>query len=173
MPRPPLQLVSESATEAGGSLFRQYSGYVASIALRLLGRDHEVEDVVQDVFLAALSGVAGVREKGAIRGWLATVTVRVVARRLRVRRLRSFLGLDEAPDYALIAHSATAEQKVIVAEVYRVLDGLRVRDRLAWTLRHAEDLPLDQVALLCNCSLATVKRSIAVAESAIAKALDD
>src|SRR6476469_6637719 len=33
-------------------LIRAHSGYVASLAYRLLGRDDEVDDVVQDVFVS-------------------------------------------------------------------------------------------------------------------------
>src|SRR5258708_2484860 len=69
--------------------FRRYSRYVAAVALRLLGRDDEVDDVVQEVFLAALRGMRRLREPEAVRGWLATVTVRIAGRRLRRRRLRT------------------------------------------------------------------------------------
>jgi RNA polymerase sigma-70 factor, ECF subfamily len=50
------------------ALFRRYSAYVAAVALRLLGRDDEVDDVVQEVFLAALRGLRQLREEGAVKG---------------------------------------------------------------------------------------------------------
>lgn len=40
-------------------LYHRFAPYVAAIAGRILGRESEVEDVVQDVFVAALG--AGVR----------------------------------------------------------------------------------------------------------------
>ena len=40
--------------------YRLYSRYVAAIAIRLIGRDDEVDDVVQDVFLRAHRGAGGV-----------------------------------------------------------------------------------------------------------------
>ena len=55
------------------SVYRAYSRYVAAIALRLLGSDDEVDDVVQEVFVVAMRGLRGLREPGAIRGWLATI----------------------------------------------------------------------------------------------------
>jgi len=42
-------------------LFRGYARYVSAIGLRLLGRRDEVDDLVQDVFMAAMGGIAGVR----------------------------------------------------------------------------------------------------------------
>src|SRR5690242_5658768 len=74
--------------------FRRYGAYVAAIALRLLGRDDEVDDVVQEVFLAAVKGLVALRDEGALRAWLASVTVRVVRRKLKLRRVRAFFGLD-------------------------------------------------------------------------------
>src|SRR5262249_20345365 len=74
---------------------RRYRGYVAAIGLRLLGRDDEVDDLVQEVFLAAAGarGLATLRDAEAMRGWLATVAVRVARRKLRLRGLRRALGL--------------------------------------------------------------------------------
>src|SRR5215207_10492930 len=102
-----LQLVPPDAAPPSSdeltAAFRDYSSYVAAIALRLLGRDAEVEDVVQDVFVAAMGKLPPAHEPRAVRGWLATVTVRMAGRRLRRRRLLRFLGLDDAPEYALVA----------------------------------------------------------------------
>jgi transmembrane sensor len=50
-------LESSLRTMAGldiDALFMRHSPYVAAVALRLLGRDDEVDDVVQDVFLQAV-----------------------------------------------------------------------------------------------------------------------
>jgi DNA-directed RNA polymerase specialized sigma24 family protein len=87
-----LALVSPSSTSSGGasanspveSAFRAYSPYVARVAIRLLGRTQDIEDVVQDVFLDAVSGLGKLRDPDAIRGWLATITVRVASRRLKI-----------------------------------------------------------------------------------------
>lgn len=38
-------------------VFRTHSAYVATLAFRLLGRDDEIDDMVQEVFLSALSGL--------------------------------------------------------------------------------------------------------------------
>ena len=51
----PLQPSSAVDTE---SLFASYAPYVAFVAIRILGRDDDVDDVVQDVFEAALRGLA-------------------------------------------------------------------------------------------------------------------
>jgi RNA polymerase sigma-70 factor (ECF subfamily) len=149
------------------SVFRSYSGYIASVGLRLLGRDADVDDVVQEVFVVAMRGLRNLREPAAIKGWLATVAVRIARRRLRRRRLRMFLGLESEPDYADLVVAASQEKALLITRAYEVLDELPVDHKIAWTLRHVEGEPLDSVARLCGCSLATAKRRIAAAQTVL------
>jgi RNA polymerase sigma-70 factor (ECF subfamily) len=156
------------------SLFRRYSPYVATIATRLLGRDDEVDDVVQDVFLAATRGIGEVADPDAIRGWLATVTVRAARRKLRARRLRAWVGLDRAPSYERVAsQDASPEQRALLARIYAALDTLPPHLRIAWALRYLEGQRLDFVAESCGCSLATAKRHIGAAQSRLEEELCD
>ena len=165
----PLRLVSiDGQASFLDDVYRRYCRYVAAVILRLDGRQAEVDDIVQEVFVEAARGVARLRDADAVKGWLATITVRVVRHRLRARRLRRFLGLDAQADYAgLIDPSASPLDKLLVRAVYRVLDELPVDDRLAFTLHHIEGEKLEVVARLCRCSCATAKRRIARAQQAI------
>ncbi len=172
MPMPVAAPAASSAATAPGldEMFRRYAPYVAKIGYRLLGRDDEVDDLVQDVFLAAHRGIGGLRDADAIRGWLATVTVRTAHRRLRYRRVRAFLHLDAQPEYEQVAApGASPEQQAVLGAVYRVLDGLPAGQRVPWTLRYVEGEKLERIATLCNCSLATVKRRIKAAQDVIQK----
>ncbi len=164
-PRPLTGVTADAA-------FRAYGRYVAAIAMRLLGRDDEVDDVVQDVFLDAVRGLGSISDPGAVKAWLATVTVRTARRRLRLRRVKAFLALDPARQYDDVASpDASPETRALLARVYALLDRLPVELRLAWTLRHVEGETLEDVAALCECSLATVKRRITAAHGAIGEAV--
>src|SRR6185295_5438322 len=157
--RPP----EPSPVPSGGdldSMFRAYSPYVAAIAWRLLARDDEIEDVVQEVFLRAVSGLREMRAPEAIKGWLAVVTVRVARRRLRARKVRTFFG--SAIDYeSLPSKDASAHDLAVLGEVHAALASVPVNKRIAWLLRYGAGESLDQIAASCGCSLATAKRWIA------------
>jgi RNA polymerase sigma-70 factor, ECF subfamily len=154
--------------------FSLYSRYVAGLALRLLGRHDEVDDVVQDVFLAAVRGLKNLREPQAIKGWLATVTVRVARHRLRMRWVWRLCGVSSPEPYEeLAATGATPEDRATISRLFTALDELPPAERLAWSLRHLEGERLEQVAVQCGCSLATAKRRIAAAHAAIEKAVSD
>lgn len=180
---PPLRLVTLRDSEEVGradpqaaiagqlpldELYRRFAPYVAAVATRILGRQGEVEDVVQDVFAAAARGLRYHGELAQTRSWLATVTVRTSMRKLRVRAMWRFLDLHELPHYERLADPAAGpEERQLVAEVYRALDRLPARERTAWALRYVEGESLGRVAELCGCSLTTAKRRIGSAHAAV------
>jgi RNA polymerase sigma-70 factor (ECF subfamily) len=157
------------------ALYRRFAPYVAAVAMRILGRDHELDDLVQDAFLNALRGLADLREPAAIKGWLARITVRLAIRRLRQRRLRRLLHLDddvfeyESP----AAPAATPEQRALLARLYRVLDELPAGDRVVWVLRHVQGEQLQRIPELCGCSLSTAQRRLRRAQAAVERGLAD
>jgi RNA polymerase sigma-70 factor (ECF subfamily) len=154
------------------TLFASYASFVAAIAARLLGRSDEVADVVQDVFAVVVAGIDKLKAPEAAKGWLATITVRVAMRRIRRRRLRSWLSLDPACDYlSLPDPSLSGEERAAVAAIYRLLDRFPVKQRTAWLLHHGESLPAAEVAEICGCSLATAKRWIADGNEKIRRAI--
>jgi RNA polymerase sigma-70 factor (ECF subfamily) len=172
-PAADLALLGEPA--ALTALYQRYAPYVASIAMRLLGRDSEIDDLVQDVFLEAVRGISKLRDPLAVKGWLARVTVRLAVRRLRRRKLRQALHLEFEPaDYEqLAAPSATPEQRAMLAKIYRVLDRLPTRTRVIWVLRHVLDEPLHSIVELAACSQSTVQRTLRDAEALLDGELHD
>lgn len=163
---PPL----EHAFEAGltgdvDALYRRFAPYVARIAMRLLGRDDEVDDLVQDVFVEALRGLDQLRDAHAVKAWLARVTVRLAVRKLRRRRLFEAL-LGSRADYEKLASAeATPEQRAQLATIYALLDRLPARTRVIWLLRHVLGESLQAIVELTSCSQSTVQRKLREAES--------
>ncbi len=175
---PALQPAPERPAQPGtatdlDALYRAYAPYVAAIAIRILGRDGELDDLVQDTFVNALRGLRGLREPLAIKGWLAKIAVRLATRRLRARRIRRALHLErDVLDYEpACAPVASDEERAMLARVYRVLDGLAAAERVAWVLRYVQGEPLHRIPELCACSLSTAQRRLARAQAAIEKEL--
>lgn len=163
-----------ATTQEFHAFFRAYCPFVARVALTILGNPDEVDDVVQEVFLIAHRRLRDLREPGALKGWLATITVREARRRLRRRKCRALLGLDR--DAAEIEHPSedegTMEQRVMVQLLEKALDDLPVGERIAWLLR-TEGYSLEQVSVHCECSLATAKRRIAGAQKKLRSRLGE
>jgi RNA polymerase sigma-70 factor (ECF subfamily) len=154
-------------------LYKRFAPYVAAIASRILGRESEVDDVVQDVFMAALSGLKKRDQLLQAKSWFATVTVRSSMRKLRVRSLWNVFDLAEPPQYERLSDQAAGpEERRMIAEVYRALDEVSAKERVAWVLRHVQGESLEETAVLCECSLATAKRRIAAAHAVVKQRLE-
>jgi RNA polymerase sigma-70 factor (ECF subfamily) len=61
------------------------------------------------------------------------------------------------------------EARNLLEKVYGLLDKLPADERIAFTLRYIDERPLLEVAEVCDCSLATIKRRIARAEQRFAR----
>lgn len=144
---------------------------VHGLVVRLLGRDHDVDDVAQDAWVEAFAGLARLRDPQAFAAFLGTIVVRRVRRLIRRRRLARALGLVPAADpidpSSLVSPAAPPDVAAEIVAVYRVLDHLPTDERLALVLRRVEGLPLEEVAAWLGCSTATAKRRIAAAERAL------
>ena len=152
-------------------LYRRHAGSLLAMTVRLLANRGEAEEVVQDTFVTAFEQLGTLREPGAVRGWLGQIAVNLVRRRLRRGRLMRFLGLDRGADDATLEALAdpgvSTDQRAELALVDRLLRGMKPALRLAWMLRRVDGLELGEVASLCDCSLATVKRRIAEADAIV------
>lgn len=168
LPEPALPNPGEAA------LFKRFAPYVARIGLRLLGRESDVDDLIQEVFFAAFRQKDQLRDLGAAKNWLATIAVRTARRQLRRRRLRQFVGLDAGgPAFELRDQGPSPEKRALLSRIYELLDAMPVDQRLAWTLRYVEGEKLEQVAEKCGCSLATAKRRISAAHTLLQSEMND
>ena len=152
-------------------LYRRHAGSLLAMTVRLLANRGEAEEIVQDTFVTAFEQLGTLREPGAVRGWLGQIAVNLVRRRFRRGRLMRFLGLDRGADDATLEALAdpgiSTDQRAELALVDRLLRGMKPALRLAWMLRRVDGLELGEVASLCDCSLATVKRRIADADAIV------
>jgi RNA polymerase sigma-70 factor (ECF subfamily) len=157
-------------------LYRRHAAFALNLAVRIQGRLDDVEDVVHDAFLRAHHQLDRLRDDAAFRGWLASIVVSLVRSRLRRVRLLKTLGLASAEPIdldALAADGASPETRALLAQVYGALRRMPVDQRIAWTLRYVEKHSLPDVASMTDCSLATAKRRISAAQSALNEVLGD
>jgi RNA polymerase sigma-70 factor, ECF subfamily len=155
-------------------IYRRYCRYVGGVIVRLDGHAAEVDDLVQEVFVEAAAGIAHLRDPEAIKGWLATIAVRRVRRRLRLRRMWRFLGLQrDAGQAELIDSAVSPVDRLLLRAVYRALDDMPTEDRLAFGLHVIEGETIEAVAKLCGSSFATAKRRVSRAQRRIKAELSD
>ena len=158
-------------------LYRRHAGSLLAMTVRLLANRSEAEEIVQDTFVRAFEQLPTLREPAAVRGWLGQIAVNLVRRRFRRGRLMRFLGLDRGADDATLEALAdpgvSTDQRAELALVDRLLRAMKPALRLAWMLRRVDGVELGEVASLCDCSLATVKRRIAEADAIVHRHVEE
>jgi RNA polymerase sigma-70 factor (ECF subfamily) len=157
--------------DAATALFEQYRDLVERTLVRILGFDSELADLVQDTFIRALGSTRLLRDPQALPSWILRITVRTAADLLRRRRrwhwLQFFAEPQEAmdPDHEL-AFSAEpdVEARHALFVAHTILCRLPPDERIAFSLRRLDGMELKDIAAVCDCSLATVKRRLVRAE---------
>lgn len=147
---------------AAAALLERYSTMVERLLRRVLGRDPELEDLVQEALATVLTSIHQVREPAAVKGWIAQVAVHTAHRAIRRRKLQRWL-LFWYPRREDEVEPAVGPRETL-RRVYAVLAELPADERIPFALRHLEEMPLEDVASACDVSLATIKRRLARAE---------
>jgi RNA polymerase sigma-70 factor (ECF subfamily) len=156
------------------ALFRRYVGMASATTYRLLGRDTELEDIVQESFVTALASLSRLERPQAFSAWLTRIVVGTAVATLRRRRLLTRLGLlrpEPVQFDTLVSRQAPPDVAAELRAVYRVLDSLPTAERVVLVLRRVEQLSLQEIADQTSLSLATVKRRLARAEQLLNAAL--
>jgi RNA polymerase sigma-70 factor (ECF subfamily) len=123
---------------------------------RLLDRPSLADDVVQEVWLAAIRHVKRIRSGAAFRVWLYRVARNRAVSHLRGESLRRTRPLDEAIDAAADDDLSSLKDDD-AALVHDALGRLSIEHREALTLRFLEELSYDEIAEVLDCSVGTVR----------------
>jgi RNA polymerase sigma-70 factor (ECF subfamily) len=152
------------------ALFRRHARMVNGLAYRLIGRDEDIDDLVQDSFLSALRGLDRLANPQAFSSWLGSIVVRTAHKMLRRRRLMTRVGLRRNTPLdveQILAPNAPAGASAELRRVYGCLDSLDPEARIALVLHRVDGLSIPDVAEQMALSVSTVKRRLAVAQAAL------
>ena len=139
--------------EALGRLLSLHEGAAYNVAYRILGREADARDAVQDAFLLALRAIRGdgapPREADRFGPWLNRVVANAALAQIR-RRPRATTVPVEDVDYALSAPARleperTALRREARGDVLRALLALPETQRAALTLREYQELSYDEI----------------------------
>ena len=155
------------------ALFRRHAPRLNRLAFRVLGRDDEIDDLVQDAFVAAFYTLDRLVEATSFASWIGAILVRQAYKKIRRRRLLAKLGLGKAVAAidleAVVGSSATPEQAAELRAIYGVIDRMPADVRIALVLHRVEALSIKETADAMGVSSATVKRRVTEAEALLSR----
>lgn len=178
------QLVAAGTASAA---MANFAGWMASeqrrvflLCLRMLGDSDAADTATQDAFLKAYRAL---EQNGAeiddLTRWVTRIAVNTCLDKLRSRRWQFWRKRPNQEDEEVIlamapARAPDAEDELyaqqIGARLREALDRLSERQRAVFTLRHFEDMSLDEIATVLGLDVGTVKAHMA---RALVKLRDD
>ncbi|MEZ4441330.1 MAG: sigma-70 family RNA polymerase sigma factor [Polyangiaceae bacterium] len=165
-----VEAAQEGQAQAQAQLYDRFAPHAQRVLLRCLGSSDELADALQDVFVEVFQCIGKLRDPAALKAWITRVAVYVARARLRRRARRRWLRLAAPDDLPEIeSQEADPEVREALRATYRVLDGLPADERIAFALRVIEGMALREVAIACDCSLATIKRRVRRAKQRFAE----
>jgi RNA polymerase sigma factor (sigma-70 family) len=149
------------------ALVASHGQRVARLIGRLVDRREDVEDLVQETFLAALVHGAAFRGECRPSTWLARIAMNRCRSHHRWRRVRRWLplGLDRASD------AAAGETVEAGEEVRRAVRRLPGKYREAIVLRYFEELPVDEMAEVLRLSRTAIEKRLSRARQRLKEML--
>ena len=141
-------------------IVEQHSSDIAALANRLLGWSGEVEDVTQDIFLAAFLGLKKFRCDCSIKTWLFTITVNK-CRSYRYRHMLRRRRISQVADIAVPISEGTMDNRSMENETFEqvrcAVQALPVKYREPVVLRYLQELPVDQISRILGISKNTLQ----------------
>jgi RNA polymerase sigma-70 factor, ECF subfamily len=150
------------------AIWRKYSVLVRAKMGRSVG-GHDVEDLVQEVFLRLFEFLPHLRDPAALRSFIIGITLRVAGTELRRRRCRWWLTLTatgELPEPNTGSDDGSDVREVL-SRLLAILAQLSPHSSRVFELRFIEDRELADVATAMNISLATAKRHLSRASACV------
>ena len=158
---------------AQGALFDAHKNQVARRILKMTGDPASVDDIVQEVFIAAFSALGRFRGDAQIETWLYRITVNKVRnwwdaqRRRRGRESQAARTGTEGP--------ATPEEETESVQhrrrLYAALGELPAKFREAFVARAIENMSLQEASEVLRVPISTVSYRTRKAERMLCEAL--
>ena len=145
------------------ALFRREFPRVNATIYRILGPTREVDDLVQETFIAAFRGLAKFRGESRLSTWIDRIAVRVAFDHVRTRsRVPVPLGLAPGADEVMGGSipDAQAHARDGLRRLYAELSRLTPEARTAFALYAIDGRSIADVAKLVGTSIVTAKLRI-------------
>jgi RNA polymerase sigma-70 factor (ECF subfamily) len=141
-------------------MFREHGRYAFRLLRRLGVHEADVDDVLQEVFVAVHRKLPEFDPSRSGRGWLYGICLRLAANYRRTRRKRREMHVAQGHESEPVDIDAATPLEVVEARKARaVLDSILAElpdpKRDVFVLHVIEDLPMHEVAEAIGCPLHT------------------
>jgi RNA polymerase sigma-70 factor (ECF subfamily) len=158
-------------THAYDELVSRWQHVIYNLVYRMLGREHEAEEVCQDAFTAAYLNLKNFRREAKFSSWLYRIAINLSTSHLRKRQRTQMDSIDELRETGAAAEvesvhwnlsgRPTIEETVILEDrarrVRRAVERLPDDHRVIIILKEYHGLTFKEIAEVLNVPISTVK----------------
>lgn len=147
-------------TEAFEELVRTHQHRVFAVALRMLGRRAEAEEVAQDAFVRAYRAIADFRGDSRLSTWLYAITSRLCLNRLAAARRQAGAEGEETLLRVPSGHGnpgSEAERRELGEALRVAIAALPEERRIVLVLRDLEGLSYEEIGQVLGLEPGTVR----------------
>lgn len=155
-----------------GRVYMQHSPALERLLTRLLGPTADVEDALQQTFIAATAAFSRFRGEASVRTWLGRIAVNQALEALRKPERKRRVSLEVVMDRAVAADVAidrSYEAKRRLERMYTHLDSLSPKQRVAFVLHVIDGHPIEEVTALMGAGVAATKSRVMWARRTLIK----
>jgi len=138
-------------------------------AASLTGNTDSGLDVLQDVWIKVFRGIGKLKDPGALRSWLYSITHGIAVDRIRKNYSREQAEKGQREDFQEAEEPSFADEDA--ASIHQALREIGVKHREVLVLHFLEDLSVAEIATVVGCSEGTVKSRIHHAKRAMKEIL--
>lgn len=152
-------------------LVRRHQSFVYGAAYRVTRHRHLAEDVTQEAFFRAWRKIDGFRGDAQVRSWLYRIATNLALN--AVTRTRETPNLDHDPTPDLATPEAAALESQARAALDRAVGQLPGELAKPYRLREFDDHTYEEISVILDIPLNTVRTRIFRARKAVAKTMED
>jgi RNA polymerase sigma-70 factor (ECF subfamily) len=138
-------------------------------AASLTGNPDSGLDVLQEVWIKAFRGIGKLKDPGALRSWLYSITHGIAVDRIRRNSSRERAEAVELEDFQEAEEPSFAEEDA--AAIHQALSEIGFKHREVLVLHFLDDLSIEEIAKVVGCSEGTVKSRMHYAKRAMKEIL--
>ena len=150
-------------------LIRRYGPLLRTYASRVLGSTDEIDDVVQETYIAAWRELPALEDSSKVKGWLIRIVTNKSLDRVRARARHDHALLNDQ----LIAAPAHGSPEQVVEirsrdeALSRVVESLPENQRRCWVLRELAQYSYEDIAAELDLPASTVRGLLARARKTL------
>ena len=141
-------------------LIDKYKTKAFSMLKRMLKNDMDAEEVLQDSFLKAYSGLSNFRKEAKFSTWFYRIVYNSALTRLSSKRKRmenEMSSIDDQPDLISSYETDNSEKTDLTKFIYGAIEQLPPRYASVINLFYLEEMSCEEISEVMNSSVANIK----------------